>query len=191
MSTVAALILILAGSLVTDAFAQEEVTQQKPSTELELFLQTKGQIIVKEFHEIGKIPGQQGTGLTLGTLILSDLGSYTKKRKGLRVEVMGVGKSDREHTSFLDIDEIDSMIKGLAYMSKLSDEWRDKPKEYTEVAFSTKGDFKVGFFINKGELQAFVKSGPTIGSADAVLSMDSLGTLKTLSERGQEYLNSH
>jgi len=191
MRTVTALILILAGSLFTEALAQERVTQQKASTELELFLQTKGHIIVKEFHEIGKISGQHGTGLTLGTLILSEPGSYSKKMKGLRVEVMGTGKTDREHTSFLDIDELATIIKGLAYMSTLSDEWRDKPIEYTEVAVSTKGDFRVGFFIRKGELHAFVRSGFIGRSADAALSMDSLGTLKTLSERGLEYLNSH
>jgi hypothetical protein len=190
MRTVTALILILAGSLFTEALAQEKVTEQKPSTELELFLQTKGQIIVKEFHEIGKISGQHGAGLTVGTLILSEPGSYSKKRKGLRIEVMDAGTHDREHTSFLDIDEIDSMIKGLAYMSTLSDEWKDKPKEYTEVVISTNGNFKVGFYSSKGALQAFVKSG-SMGSADAALSMDSLGTLKTLSEKGLEYLNSH
>jgi hypothetical protein len=48
MRTVTALILILAGSLFTEALAQENVTQQKPSTELDVFLQTRGHIIVAD-----------------------------------------------------------------------------------------------------------------------------------------------
>ena len=108
----------------------------------------------------------------------------------MRVEVKGGGTFDREHTSFLDIEEIDSLTKGLAYMKKLADEWKVKPREYTEVIFSTKGDFQVGFYIEKGELSSFVKSG-SIGSADAILSMDSLESFKTAAENGLEYLNSH
>ena len=75
-------ILLLIGGPTIKALAQEKTIQQKPSTELEMFLQTKGQIIVKEFHDIGKISGQYGTGVTVGTLILSDPGAPSKKKMG-------------------------------------------------------------------------------------------------------------
>ena len=69
--------------LGTSALAQEKQTDQKPSTELEAFLRTKGQIIAKEFHTVKTISGYAGSYLTIGTLVLYDPSAPTKKKKGL------------------------------------------------------------------------------------------------------------
>ncbi len=175
--------------LSSGVFAQEKQADQKqPSTELEAFLQTKGQIIVKEFHAISAISGQYGTRLTIGTLVLYEPNNPEKKKRGLRIEVQGGGRAEREHTSFLDLDEIEALSKGIAYMTLLANDWQGKNREYSEVVLSTKGDFRVGFYTSDGKLSAFAKSGH-IGSVDAILSMESLQLLKTAADRGMEYLN--
>ncbi|MDI3462123.1 MAG: hypothetical protein OJF50_000944 [Nitrospira sp.] len=175
--------------LSTNALAQEKTIDQKPLTEVEAFLRTKGQIIVKEFHELRSISGEYGSHLTIGTLILYDPGSPSKKRKGLRIVVKEGGRLERENISFLDVEEIEALSKGLTYMNKVANEWKGKPREYTEMIFSTKGDFQVGFYINKeGDLGAFAKSG-LIGSTSVHLDQDSMGFLKKAADDGLVYLS--
>lgn len=187
MKFVGALMFLL--FLCNGVLAQEKQADQKqPSTELEAFLQTKGQIIVKEFHDLSAIAGQYGARLTIGTLVLYEPNNPERKKRGLRIEVKSGGRGEREHTSFLDLDEIEALSKGIAYMTTIANEWQGKNREYSEVVLSTKGDFHIGFYTSEGKLTAFAKSGH-IGSVDAVLSMDSLQLLKTAADRGMEYLN--
>lgn len=186
MKTIATVAALLC--LGTGALAQEKAIEQKPPTELEAFLRTKGQIVVKEFHDVGSISGEYGSHLTVGTLVLYDPASPSKMKKGLRIEVKEGGRLERENTSFLDVDEIEALSKGLAYMSKVANEWKGKPREYTEMIFSTKGDFQVGFYVNKGELSAFAKSGH-IGPTSAILDENSLSILKKAADEGLAYLN--
>lgn len=186
MKTIAAITILLC--LSTNALAQEKQTDQKPPTELEAFLRTKGQIIVKEFHDVRAISGEYGGHLSIETLVLYDAGSPSHKRKGLRVEVKEAGRMERENTSFLDLDEIEALSKGIAYMSKVTDEWKGTPREYTEMIFSTKGNFQVGFYVNKGQLVAFAKSGH-IGATTAILDTASLNLLKKAADDGLVYLN--
>ena len=131
---------------------------------------------------------EYGSHLTIGTLVLYDPGSPSKKRKGLRIEVKEVGRLKRENTSFLDVDEIEALSKGIAYMSKVASEWKGKPREYTEMIFSTKGDFQVAFYVNKGEFGAFANSGH-IGATSAALDQESLSLLKKAADDGLVYLN--
>lgn len=175
--------------LSTNALAQVKTTEQRPPTELEAFLRTKGQIIVKEFHEVRYISADYGSHLSIGTLVLYDPGSPTKKRKGLRITIKESGRLERESTSFLDVEEIEALSKGIAYMSKVANEWKGKSREYTEMIFSTKGDFEVGFYVNKdGEFGASAKSG-LIGAASAHLDLESLTLLKKAADDGLTYLN--
>lgn len=170
-------------------FAEDKQTETKPSTELEAFLGQTGSIIVKEFHDLGKVRGLYGTGLAVGTMVVHSAGPDGKKIKGLRIEVKGARPLERESTSFLDMDEIEALTNGLAYMQELAIKWVGKPREYTEVIFSTRGDLQVGFFITEGgtKFDAFAKAG-RIGAVTAHLPMDAMGQLKEKVDIGLAYL---
>jgi hypothetical protein len=121
---------------------------------------------VKEYHSLGTVEGAYGTSAKLDTLTLFEPGNDQQRRAGIRIEVQGGGRLEREKTSFLDMDEIDSLMKGLDYMAKVIADWQETKRDYTEMIFSTKGEFDVGFYLKDGKIQAFVKSG-VIGPATA------------------------
>jgi hypothetical protein len=58
----------------------------------------------------------------------------------------------------LDLDEVESLIAGLEYMNSCIAQSQGYRGDYTEMVFSTRGDFAVGFYLNQGKTQAFVKS---------------------------------
>lgn len=186
MKTIATIAALLC--LSTSAPAQEKAIEQKPNTELEGFLRTKGQIIVKEFHNLWSVSGEDGSLLSMETLVLYDPGSPSKKRKGLRITVAEAGRLVRENSSFLDVDELEALSRGMAYMSKVANEWKGKDREYTEMIFSTKGDFQVGFYVRREELRAFATSG-RIGAVTAHLNQESLSLIKKAADDGLMYLN--
>jgi hypothetical protein len=83
-------------------------------------------------------------------LTITDASSQNAKIKRLRIEVTEAGKFKKEDTSFLDLDEVESLSKALTYMMELSEKWKGTNRPYTEVVFSTRGSFQIGFY-HKGE----------------------------------------
>jgi len=56
-------------------------------------------------------------------------------------------------------------------MITLLEKWKGIGREYTEVIFSTKGDFELGFYQKGTEVQAFSKSG-VIGAASCYMQWE-------------------
>jgi hypothetical protein len=169
-------------------FAGEKTALPEPRTELEAFLSKTGRIIVKEFHSLGKLDGTLNSSMELSTLILWEPGKESQRKKGLRIEVKEASRYERSDTSFLDVDEMESLSKAIDYMTKLAQQWAGKPRDYTEVIFSTKGDFQLGFYVSDGKPSAFAKSGRVAG-ASAYLPLASLQKLKETVDRGLAHLN--
>lgn len=166
-------------------FAQE--TKSEPSTKLEQFLSKKGKLIIKDSYEAGSLSGQYGTRITVGALTIYEPGKEVEKIRGLRIEIESGGKFERTNTSFLDMDEIESLSQAISYMLSLLDKWKGTHRDYTEVIFSTKGDFKLGFYQKDTELQAFAKSG-VIGTATCYFPTSDLPKFKTIIDKGRELL---
>ncbi len=125
----------------TFAYGQQQ-TQREPATKLEQFLAKKGKLIIKDFHKAGVLHGQYGTKTTVAALTIYEPGKETDKIRGLQIEVC---EGERSDTSFLDMDEVESLSQSIAYMITLLEKWQGKNRDY-KVIFSTKGDFKLGFF---------------------------------------------
>jgi hypothetical protein len=170
------------------ALAQTAKTGDKdgPKTQMEGFLARKGSIVVKEFHPLGTINGDLGTA-KFDTLSLYQPGKEQQRIMGIRVEVTEAGRLERSNTSFLDLEEIDSLMKGLDYMSKVVTEWNNTKRDYTEMIFSTKGDFQVGFYIEDGKVQPFIKSG-SIASATAFVPTSAFDKMHQFLDRGRSLL---
>lgn len=182
--------LFLATVSMAAVIAQPPVQSDEkaaPKTQLETFLARKGSIIVKEFHPLGTVEGAYGTSAKLDTLALYEPGKEQQRKAGIRIEVQGGGRLERENTSFLDMDEIDSLMKGLDYMTKVIADWEGSKRDYTEMIFSTKGEFDVGFYLKEGKIQAFVTSG-TIGPATAYIQPSGLAMMRQFLEQGRSLL---
>jgi hypothetical protein len=88
------------------------------------------------------------------------------------------------HISFLDMDEVDNLLSGLEYMSGCMAKSQDCRGDYAEMAFSTRGDFSVGFYRCDGNAQAFLKS----GRKQTLIAPAVLPELAALLRAGQAYL---
>lgn len=132
--------------LTASAQVKEEAKVEEPATRLGAFLAKKGRLIIKDFYELGEVAGRYGSKIEFDALVIYEPGQENQRVRGIKIEVSGGGKYERSDTSFLDFEEVESLSKAIEYTIDLSSTWKNVNKEYTEVIFSTKGDFQIGFF---------------------------------------------
>ena len=183
------LILVFVVSLVS-AQVGDEGKEKILATKLELFLAEKGQLTVKEFFALGKVSGGARTKTELTAVVIYEPGEEDERLRGLKIEVINAGGSYvKRESSFLDLEEIEGLLKAIDYVVSLSKEWEGVQKEYTEVVFSTKDDFRVGFYQRGIKQKAFVSSG-TYGREYCRFSMmDKLRSLKVMAGKGLKLLS--
>ena len=150
-------------------------TPPPPATKIEAFSSKTGIVMIRAFSIIGRIRGQ---GLvTIDAREFRDASSPSQGVYGIAVEVKEAGRLERESRSFIDLDEIDSLVRGLDYIAKIT-------RSVTllndfEATYRTKGDFAVTVFSDStGGLALSVDSG-RIGKSSAFLKMSDLEALKT------------
>lgn len=169
------------------ASAQEaKPTQKEPKTKLEAFEAKTGMVIIKGLQDIGTVTGM-GT-VTVGCREFTD-GNTGRKEYGITIEVKSSGRFERTDTTLIDYDEIESLLKGIDYISKV-----DKsatPLTLFEAIYKTKGDLRVTTFNGSpsGVIEAAVQSG-YMGSATAYLSLDQLSKFRALIENAKTKLDS-
>ena len=150
---------------------------EKPSTKVEQFSAKTGAVIIKGFTEIGVI-NSRGNTLEVSSVEFFDAGSPNNIVKGVAIRVEQKTRFERSNTSFIDFDEIDSLIKGIDYISKIKS---DATKQQNfEAKYKTKGSFEIIVFDNsQGGLSAMVASG-NIGKASIFIDMTDLEKLRQL-----------
>lgn len=162
--------------------------EEEPATKIEEFIAKKGKLIIKEFYDLGEVAGRYGSKIELKALVTYEPGAETQKVKGLKIEVTEGGKYEKSKASFLDLEEVESLSKAIGYMANLSSKWEDISKKYTEIIFSTRGAFKIGFY-QKGSKQVAFSSAGYIGEARCFfVSMNDLSSVKRLADKGIEIL---
>ncbi len=155
-------------------------------TNIETLLAKKGHLAVKVFHVIGEAPCAYGASITISTLRLFEPGNEQFCSDGIRAE-FGERDSEQTHITFLDLEEVNSVVKAIDYMCDLMARCRTFRGDYTEVAFSTKGNFGVGFFAGgDSRLSAFVKC----DYRTVFVDVTSLRYIGDLLRAGQSHLNS-
>lgn len=170
--------------------AQTPPDEKKPQTKIEILLLKKGKLLIKDFFEQGKIEARFSTEIEITAVVISSPGEQTEKTKGLKIEISkqeSYGKKD--NSAFLDIEEIQSLIKAMDYLLNLSLQYEKENREYTEVVFSTLGDFKIGFY-QTGNKQGYYSSAGSIGSVTAYLnSKEDFIKIKDIVTKGLSILN--
>lgn len=159
------------------------VAVDAPRTKIESALGRRGRILIKVFHDLGTISGASGSSLDLQTLRLFEPGNEANCDEGVTIEVREKGQRTG-HSKFLDLDEVESLIAGLGYMSNCVTQSQGYQGDYTEMIFSTRGDSSVGFYLSQGKAQAFVKS----SYDQAIVAPHVLLQLASLLRAGQQHL---
>jgi len=175
--------------LIVSAQVKEQRKDLEPATKLEAFLAKEGRLIVKDFYALGLIVGSYNSKIGFSALVIYEPGFETQRIRGLKVEITQGGKYERSDTSFLDLEEIESLSKSIEYMIDLSTKWKTITKEYTEVVFSTKGYFRIGFYQNGNDQTAFSSSGYVGKLTCYFASAQELQEVKMIVDKGLKLLN--
>lgn len=181
MRFLATVILTLTSSL---ALAQEQAAAE-PATKLEAFQATTGTVVVRGFTTTGTVRGLGGV-VTVDAREFRDASNPNKRVTGISISVKEASRLERENTSFIDAEEIESLLQGLDYIGKATKEVTSF--ENFEAEYRTKGDFRVtAFNDNSGQLNIAVSSG-RIGKSTVYLKASQLSELKALVEAARSKL---
>ena len=180
--------ILLLVPVLASAQAVKSAKAKEPATKLEEFLAKKGKLIVKEFYDLGEVTGRYGSKIELKALVIYEPGDNSQRVRGLKIEITEGGRYEKSNTAFLDLEEVESLSKAIGYMTNLSSKWKGINKKYTEIIFSTKGDFQIGFY-QKGTKQAAFSSAGYIGKTRCFFaSMNDLNSVKVHADKGIEIL---
>jgi hypothetical protein len=170
---------------LTPTFGQQpKPTPTDTPTKLETFQAKTGAVIVKGFTKIGTIRGVGGS-VTIISMEFTDAQSG-RKEQGIVIEVKESDRLARESRSFIDADEIDSLLKGIEYISKI-DPSVMKLASF-EAIYRTKGDFSITTFNDSsGAVSAAISSG-RIGRSDMFIPLAELTAFKGLIVEAQTKL---
>ncbi len=174
--TIKALFLIL--FIVTAVSAQDSQERQKePATKVEQFQAKRGSVIILGFSPIGKLEDQYGNMTSIEVREFTDAATGTKEY-GVLVEIKETGRVERVQSSFVDTDELDSLIKGIEYIGRL-DKSVTKLKDF-QADYKTRGDFTVSSYsTSKGDVAASIKCG-SYARASAYYTLPDLVKIRDL-----------
>jgi hypothetical protein len=114
------MVLLLLFSGAAAAYAQNNlpIIAPPPATRLETFAARKNATIATETYFVARLPADNGCSIRLQALILYEAGRENDQIRGLRVEVTETqrSKDERSAVSYLDLDELDSLTRGLDSM---------------------------------------------------------------------------
>jgi hypothetical protein len=155
------------------AQAGAEPKEEAPKTKLEAFQARTGLVIIRGFEQVGTLSGQYGSSVEVEAKEFADA-TTGKKEYGITVEVKG--SKDREHTSYIDYDEIESLLRGIDYIAKID-------KNVTKLSnfqadYRTKGELKISTFNNSSSEVMFAVEGGDIYSATAFFQIGDLPQLR-------------
>jgi hypothetical protein len=163
-----------AGDSSDDAPAESAEGGTK-KTKLERFAAKHGVAVVRGFTEIGELSGEYGGAVQVGAAELMNAASGEKER-GIWIQVKEAGSLERENTSSVDYDEIDSLLAGIDYIAKANASVT-KLRNW-QADYATRGDFRVSTFSSaNGDVMASVASGQ-IGGTHIFVTRENLARLR-------------
>jgi hypothetical protein len=147
------------------------------STKLEKFQARAGSVLIKGYTVVGNLSGTGGS-VTVKSMELTDAQSG-RKEQGIVITVEGSGRYDHPYNSFIDSDEIDSLIKGIDYIAK-TDKTVTQQTNF-EARYQTRGDFNITTFNSSRDnnISVAISSG-RIGGESVYLQLEQLEKLKEL-----------
>ena len=164
------------------SFSKEPTATQK--TKLQRFLSKKGILYVKEFYPVGTFVCKYDDKVKLEDMVVYQPGTNIKL-KGLVVRIEE--SSENESSALLDYDETKGLLKAIKYVKDLSQKWAGQKRQYTEVVYSTKDNFKCGFYQSGDKQVGFLSVG-YIDNKNCYFSIDKLSNLERLVSKALEIL---
>ena len=149
--------------------------EDSPITKLEEFNAKIGSAIMVGYSEVGTIRGKHGTNVDVNAKEIVDA-SALERVSGITITVRNYTTlGENSHSSFIDEDEIASLLEGLNYISNAK---KDHTKfDRFEALYSTRDDLTISVHNDeKGKVSLVVASGK-IGREQAYLKVEDLSKL--------------
>ena len=100
-----------------------------------------------------------GPNMRIDAVILEAVDSQTRL-KGLRVQVRDPQSRGRqEGTSYIDLEELTRLTRGLASMADLAARWANDDRQATELTFTTTGGFRLAIRQSARIPRAYLSTG--------------------------------
>jgi len=169
------------------AAAQSPAASPPPKTRLEQFQAKTGLVVIKGFTEVGTAAGKYGSTVSVSAMEFTDASSGAKQF-GVTIDIKGSGDYPQKSTSYIDSDEVDSLLNGIDYIGR-ADKSVTKLASF-EATYRTKGDFAMTVFSSgrTGTMIA-VQSG-RFGTASAYFDIAELPKVRQLIQKAQTTLES-
>ena len=90
-----------------------ETEKTEPATKLEQVLSKKGRLYLKDFFYAGMISGQNSINITVRALVVCEPSREGEKIRGLIIEFLEGAKLEKINSSFLEIEECESLLKAI------------------------------------------------------------------------------
>jgi hypothetical protein len=156
------------------------------ATRIESLLSTPNLVLVVDYYRIDM---RFGPNLRVDAVIVEAVESRMRL-KGLRVQVRDNDNRNRqEGTSFIDIEELGTLTRGVGSMAELAAKWAQDDRQATELSYTTNGGFRLAIRQSARIPRAFLSTGlidPVITS----LEVAELPTLKQAFEQAFAILSS-
>lgn len=167
------------------SYPQNPTAQQKepPATRLETVLVTKGNLIIKETHEIG---GFDFGNVKFDALFIYLQGREDIKTKGIRVTLRDPKVKSQSHTVLLDLDEISSLKNSVDYMIEMAPKLKTGEEEI-DIIYSSKDDLNVALNSAPGIQTLVIWKAPYINDAQR-FDIKMLSSISAFMEKGLEIL---
>lgn len=186
------LAVAFAGSDPARAWAQPPgprplaLTEPFIATRIESLLATPNLVLVVDYYRVDM---RFGPNLRIDAVIVEAVESRMRL-KGLRVQVRDNDNRNRqEGTSFIDIEELPTLTRGVTSMTELAAKWAQDDRQATELSFTTNGGFRLAVRQSARIPRAFLSTGllePVVTSVEIA----ELPTLKLAFEQALAILNS-
>jgi hypothetical protein len=182
-----ALLLALVQVPLTRAQAQPSTAvEEEPRTRLEALQGTTGAVILKEHRRVAKVRSSGGFGSVKVTAVELTEVSTGKREAGLIIEVAETGTLQNSSRSFIDLDEVESLLQGIDHVARINAAGTRLGS--FEASFTTSGLFSVSTFGDAGKrVSAAVRSGQT-NPATVALSLKDLTALRAAIAAAREVL---
>jgi hypothetical protein len=146
-------------------------------SKLEAFNAKTGVVMIRGFEKVGSIFALYGSQLDVESKEFINVSEGTTQY-GITIELIKmVGQSNIKKKSYVDYDEIDSLIEGIDYITKISPSVTEF--EHFQADYKTRGDLKVSIFSSNEGVLGVVTSGKE-GGVSIYFKLDTLTQVKAL-----------
>jgi hypothetical protein len=164
-----ALALLAAGSLLLgfqleapEEMAPELLETQAYPTALESYLERPGILLVTRHHPLAPVALRGGRELRLDAITAYEPGMQHQRVMGIRIQIEGPELAAEERVFYLDVHEIEELVRAIDVMRNAIREKRRAPEsEQTEMSIATLDGLRLEVRFTAGGASAYLRTPAT------------------------------